>query len=114
MSRPITVPTSDMSEPSNQQTANAHNDQPSMVGGHLNYIKGAAASALGYESGEQTKQAAVEQMREANKQSEGAPAQSNVLGGIEKAAGNLTGCEGMQNEGQSRQTTDGRAGSQTG
>lgn len=84
-----------------------------MVGGHLNYIKGAAASALGYGSGEQTKQDAVSEMREANKQSD-TPSQSNILGGIEKAAGNLTGCEGMQNEGESRKATSGQAGSQTG
>jgi len=84
-----------------------------MVAGHLNYIKGAAASALGYESGEQTKKEAVEEMREANKGTD-APSQSNILGGIEKAAGNLTGCEGMQNEGDSRKATSGEAGGQTG
>lgn len=44
-------------------------------------------------------------MREANQQSEGQPAQSNILGSIENAAGRLTGCEGMENEGKSRQTT---------
>ena len=30
------------------------------------------------------------------------PAQSGVLGTVEKTAGNLTGCEGMQEEGQQR------------
>lgn len=88
--------------------------QPSMIGAHLNYVKGAASSALGYESGEQTKQQAVEEMREANKQG-GPPTQSTVLGSVESAAGNLTGCEGMQNEGESRKGPgSGEAGGMTG
>lgn len=53
-------------------------------------------------------------MREAKNQSEGAPTQSNILGTVEKAAGDLTGCEGMQDEGKSRQTQNGVTGSQTG
>ncbi|KAJ9651808.1 hypothetical protein H2198_008933 [Neophaeococcomyces mojaviensis] len=92
----------------------SNSQQPSMVGGHLKYVQGAAATALGYESGEQTKKDAVAEMREANKQSEGAPAQSNILGSVEKAAGNLTGCEGMQNEGESRKSGSGEMGGQTG
>ena len=102
MSRPITVPSTEDNTMSNQ------NEQPSMVGAHLNYVKGAAASALGYESGDQTKQQAVEDMREANKQGD-APSQSNILGSVESAAGNLTGCEGMQNEGESRKVHGGGA-----
>ena len=86
---------------------------PGMIAAHLNYVKGAAATALGYQSGEQTKQTAVEQMREANKQG-GPPQQSGILGSVEQAAGNLTGCEGMQNEGQSRKGGSGEAGSMTG
>lgn len=40
-------------------------------------------------------------MREANENS-GPPTQSTVLGTIENAAGKMTGCEGMENEGKSR------------
>ena len=84
-----------------------------MIGGHLNYVKGAVSSALGYETGEQTKKDAVQEMREANKQSD-APTQSGILGSIEQTAGNLTGCEGMQNEGKSRAVNSGEAGGVTG
>lgn len=41
-------------------------------------------------------------MKKANEQSD-PPTQSNVLGSIESTAGKLTGCEGMENEGKSRQ-----------
>ena len=75
-----------------------------MIGAHIKYAQGAASSMLGYSTGEQTKQEAVQDMREANKKSD-VPSQSNMLGSIESASGNLTGCEGMQNEGQSRKTT---------
>lgn len=43
-------------------------------------------------------------MREANAQSD-PPTQSTVLGTIENAAGKLTGCEGMVDEGKSRKAT---------
>jgi hypothetical protein len=41
-------------------------------------------------------------MKEANAQSSGQPAQSSVLGTVEKSVGDLTGCEGMSQEGQQR------------
>lgn len=75
-----------------------------MVGSHLKYVQGAASAALGYDSGEGTKKEAVEEMRKAGEQS-GTPTQSNILGSVESAAGKLTGCEGMQNEGESRKAT---------
>jgi len=57
-------------------------------------------------------------MREANKQSEGGPPmQSGILGSLESAAGSLTGCEGMVNEGETRKGTgtgSGEIGGQTG
>ena len=77
-------------------------DQPSLLAGHANYVQGAAASALGYESGEATKNAAVDEMQRAQSNKEGQPAQSNVLGNVEKKAGELAGCEGMVEEGKER------------
>lgn len=82
------------------------NDNPSLISGHAKYVQGAAASVLGYESGEATKNAAVEEMRRAQAHSEGqqsAPAQSGILGTVEQKAGELTGCEGMKEEGKERQ-----------
>lgn len=73
------------------------------------YVQGAASSALGYETGETTKKEAVDEMRKANEQSD-PPTQSNILGSIENAAGRLTGCEGMENEGKSRQDTGSGSG----
>lgn len=75
-----------------------------MIAGHAKYVQGAVSSALGYETGEQTKKEAVEEMRDARDQKD-APTQSTLLGSIENAAGNLTGCEGMQNEGESRKAS---------
>ncbi|EXJ94219.1 hypothetical protein A1O1_02612 [Capronia coronata CBS 617.96] len=80
--------------------------QPSMIGGHVKYVQGAVSSALGYESGEQTKTEAVQEMKDAkaqsDSQSQSPPSQSTVLGTIENAAGKITGCEGMVDEGQHR------------
>ena len=95
--------------------------QPSMIGGHVKvnahslastpthaadtqpqYVQGAVSSALGYESGQQTKAEAVQQMKDANAQPSGAPTQSSILGTVENAAGKVTGCEGMEKEGQER------------
>ncbi|EXJ55671.1 hypothetical protein A1O7_08600 [Cladophialophora yegresii CBS 114405] len=76
--------------------------QPSMIGGHAKYVQGVVSSTLGYESGEQTKAEAVQEMKDAKAHSEGQPAQSSILGTVENAAGKLTGCEGMEQEGQQR------------
>jgi hypothetical protein len=78
--------------------------EPSLIGGHAKYVQGAAASALGYESGEATKNAAIEEMQRAQSKTEGQqPAQSGVLGTVEQKVGELTGCEGMKEEGKERQ-----------
>ncbi|EXJ84505.1 hypothetical protein A1O3_05174 [Capronia epimyces CBS 606.96] len=78
--------------------------QPSMLGGHVKYVQGAVSSALGYESGQQTKDAAVHEMKDAKAQSDdqSPPTQSTVLGSIENAVGKVTGCEGLVEEGQQR------------
>ncbi|KIY03729.1 uncharacterized protein Z520_00420 [Fonsecaea multimorphosa CBS 102226] len=76
--------------------------QASMLGGHVKYVQGAISSAVGYESGQQTKAEAVQEMKDAKTQSEGQPAQSSLLGTVENAAGKVTGCEGMVDEGKKR------------
>lgn len=102
MDRPVTM------DPSKSEA-----EQPSMIAGHAKYVQGAVSSILGYESGEQTKKDAVDEMKKANENS-GTPTQSNILGSVEKTAGDLTGCEGMSNEGESRKTSSGEVGGQTG
>ena len=60
---------------------------------------------LGYESGTSDKEAAVEEMRAAKEASGDAePAKSGVLGNLEGKAGQLTGCEGMVEEGEKRKS----------
>jgi hypothetical protein len=67
------------------------------------YVQGAVSSALGYESGNQTKEAAVQEMRDAKEQSDNSqPTQSSILGTVENLAGKATGCEGMVEEGGKR------------
>ncbi|KEF53073.1 uncharacterized protein A1O9_10981, partial [Exophiala aquamarina CBS 119918] len=67
------------------------------------YVQGTVSSALGYESGEQTKNDAVKEMKGVQAQSaDSPPAKSRVLGVVESAAGKVTGCEGMEAEGQQR------------
>jgi uncharacterized protein YjbJ (UPF0337 family) len=41
-------------------------------------------------------------MKDAKAQSDGQPTQSSILGTVENAAGKLTGCDGMAQEGQQR------------
>ena len=67
------------------------------------YAQGAVSSTLGYASGETTKSEAVQEMKDAKAASDSQPpAKSGILGTAEKTAGNLAGCEGMQDEGQQR------------
>jgi len=74
-----------------------------MLSGHVKYVQGAVSSALGYESGSQTKSEAVQEMKDAKAQSDSQPpTQSSILGSVEKTAGSLTGCEGMVEEGKAR------------
>ncbi|KAJ9633773.1 hypothetical protein H2204_006771 [Knufia peltigerae] len=91
---------------SDQSSSADSQSQPSMLGGHAKYVQGAVSSALGYESGQQTKDAAVQEMRDAKEAQSSdphqQPAQSTILGSVEKAAGQVTGCEGMVEEGKDR------------
>ena len=66
------------------------------------------SSALGYESGDQTKSDAVEEMKDAKAHSTNQPpTQNSVLASVEKTAGNLTGCDGMVDEGKARMPSGG-------
>ena len=78
------------------------NDTPSLLASHAKYAQGAVSSTLGYESGEQTKKEAVDEMRKASEQSSGQPSQVPVLGTAEKKLGEVTGCEGMEKDGGAR------------
>ncbi|KAI0024759.1 hypothetical protein F4780DRAFT_724878 [Xylariomycetidae sp. FL0641] len=79
------------------------NQQPSLVGGHAEYVKGAAESTIGSvtgsqawtSSGEQAKAHAVDTMKAAGEQRD--PSQG--YGKAEQKLGQMTGCEGMEKEG---------------
>ncbi|KKY30844.1 hypothetical protein UCDDA912_g09225 [Diaporthe ampelina] len=82
------------------------NNQPSLVGAHVEYVKGAAQAAIGNvtgsqawkASGEQAKAHGVSDMKAA---SEGRDASSQGYGKAEELAGKAVGCEGMVKEGDS-------------
>ena len=73
----------------------------------LQYAQGTISSTLGYETGEQTKQSGLQEMRDAKAQDTSAPAQSGALGTVETMAGKAVGCEGMEKEGEARKPTGG-------
>lgn len=87
-----------MSDSTNKPSSEA----PSLLTSHAKYAQGAISSTLGYESGEQTKREAVEDMKAASAASSNEPTQSSVLGTAEKKLGEATGCEGMEKEGAER------------
>ncbi|KAI0603060.1 hypothetical protein F4775DRAFT_10746 [Biscogniauxia sp. FL1348] len=86
-----------MSSQNNQQP-------PSLVGGHAEYMKGAAESTIGNltgsqawtTSGEQAKSHAVDSMKAAG---EARDASSRGYGRAEQKMGEMTGCKGMMKEG---------------
>ncbi|KAI0550218.1 hypothetical protein F4679DRAFT_583711 [Xylaria curta] len=79
------------------------NNQPSLIGGHVEYVKGATELAIGNvtgsqawkTSGEQAKAHAVDTMKSAGQQRD--PSQG--FGTAEQKLGQVTGCEGMVDEG---------------
>ncbi|KAI0180963.1 hypothetical protein GGR52DRAFT_13072 [Hypoxylon sp. FL1284] len=81
-----------------------NSQQPSLVGGHAEYVKGAAESTIGSvtgsqawsSSGEQAKAHAVDTMKAAG---ESRDASSQGFGGVEQKLGQAAGCEGMVKEG---------------
>ncbi|KAF2746529.1 hypothetical protein M011DRAFT_468628 [Sporormia fimetaria CBS 119925] len=80
------------------------NQQPGLVAGHAQYIKGAAEETIGNitnsdawkDSGAHDKQQAVDAMKHASEHRD--PAQKG-FGGVEEKAGHLVGCDGMAKEG---------------
>ncbi|KAF7538066.1 hypothetical protein G7054_g3277 [Neopestalotiopsis clavispora] len=83
---------------------NNQSEQPSLIGGHVEYVKGAAESTIGsvtgshawQSSGEQAKAQATGVMKAAG---EARDASQQGYGKAEEIAGKVTGCEGMQKEG---------------
>ncbi|KAK0387071.1 hypothetical protein NLU13_5384 [Sarocladium strictum] len=82
-------------------------NQPSLVGGHAQYVKGVAEATIGdvsgshawKSSGEQDKAAGVDTMKKAGELRD----QTQGYGKVEEVAGKVTGCEGMQKEGAASQ-----------
>ncbi|KAL9078256.1 MAG: hypothetical protein Q9157_002836 [Trypethelium eluteriae] len=82
----------------------SNNENPGLVSGHAQYVKGAAVSAVGsvtgseswQQSGEQQKEQGVNEMKAAG---EARDPQSQGFGKVEELAGKAAGCEGMENEG---------------
>ncbi|OAA35547.1 hypothetical protein NOR_07932 [Metarhizium rileyi] len=77
--------------------------QPSLVQGHAQYVKGVAEATVGditgshawKSSGEQDKAAGISTMKTAGEQRDA----SQGYGKAEELAGKLTGCDGMKKEG---------------
>lgn len=81
---------------------------PSLLGGHIQYAKGAVEETIGNITGSQPwkdsgihdKQEAVEKMRAANQETSDS---SLVSGTTEKKIGSMVGCEGMVHNGEERE-----------
>ncbi|KAL6718216.1 hypothetical protein ACLMJK_004304 [Lecanora helva] len=93
--------------------SNQDQSDPSMLRGHANYVAAAAKETLGsytstdmQSAGAADKNAAVEEMRaakEASEQQGGDVSKNPTVGKVEQSLGNVTGCEGMEEEGARRQ-----------
>ncbi|KAI4743915.1 hypothetical protein E4T50_05671 [Aureobasidium sp. EXF-12298] len=80
--------------------------QPSLIGGHAQYVKGAAEAshfqfpitliAPWQQSGETAKQGGIDAMKAASENRDPA---TDGYGKVEEVAGKLSGCEGMEKEG---------------
>ncbi|KAK0732072.1 hypothetical protein B0H67DRAFT_597759 [Lasiosphaeris hirsuta] len=89
---------------SNPQNSNTQPEQPGLIAGHAEYIKGAAESAIGSvmgshawaTSGEQDKAHAKASLQAAT---ENRNPETQGYGKAEEIAGRVTGCQGMRNEG---------------
>ncbi|EJT78205.1 hypothetical protein GGTG_03307 [Gaeumannomyces tritici R3-111a-1] len=93
-----------MSTNTNTQSQSQESQQPGLLAGHAEYIKGIAETAVGSvtgshawtSSGEQDKAHAVHSMKAAGEQRDPA---SQGYGKFEEMAGRATGCAGMEKEG---------------
>lgn len=89
---------------SQQPTGTNNMDNPGLIAGHAQYVKGAAEATIGSvtgnqawaTSGEQDKNQAIDAMKAAGENRDSA---SQGLGGVEETAGKVVGCEGMRKEG---------------
>ncbi|GAM86482.1 hypothetical protein ANO11243_044960 [Dothideomycetidae sp. 11243] len=87
-------------------SAPSSNDNPSLIGGHVQYVKGAAEDLVGRATGatawtdsaKTDKEQGVAAMKAAGEQRQAAGGQG--YGKVEEVAGKVTGCEGMVKEGQ--------------
>ncbi|KAI5199060.1 hypothetical protein E4T39_06429 [Aureobasidium subglaciale] len=78
--------------------------QPSLIGGHAQYVKGAAEGVVGsvtgntawQQSAETDKQGGIDAMKAASANRDPA---TDGYGKVEEVAGKLSGCEGMEKEG---------------
>ncbi|GAB7348667.1 hypothetical protein MBLNU459_g7030t1 [Dothideomycetes sp. NU459] len=85
-------------------SSNDQQQQPSLIGGHAQYVKGAAEGVIGSVTGSQAwtssaaadKDEGVSAMKAA---SAGRDASASGYGKIEEVAGRVAGCEGMEKEG---------------
>ena len=83
--------------------------QPSLIGGHAQYVKGAAESAVGAATGSEAwnssaatdKQAGIDAMKAASANRD---ANRDGFGKVEEMAGKAAGCEGMEKEGAASKT----------
>ncbi|KAL0943324.1 uncharacterized protein CTRU02_201210 [Colletotrichum truncatum] len=90
---------------------NNNNQQPGLVAGHAEYIKGAAEAVIGgvtgshawTSSGEQDKAHATSTMKAAGQQRD---ATSQGYGKVEETAGKVLGCDGMKKEGAASKRED--------
>ncbi|QIX02063.1 hypothetical protein AMS68_007580 [Peltaster fructicola] len=87
----------------------ADQSNPTLIGGHAQYVKGAAEAVVGSvtgseewkSSGESDKSAGIDAMKQASANRD---PQKDGFGKVEELAGKATGCEGMEKEGaQSKQ-----------
>ncbi|KJX96988.1 hypothetical protein TI39_contig592g00010 [Zymoseptoria brevis] len=90
-------------------SANDNTTQPSLVGGHAEYVKGVVEGTVGtltgskawQDSAAKDKQAGIDDMKAASANRD--PTQSG-LGKVEEVAGKAVGCEGMEKEGAQSKT----------
>ncbi|MCJ1308774.1 hypothetical protein MMC25_002428 [Agyrium rufum] len=88
----------------------ADSNNASMIHGHAAYVAGAAQEQVGNlsgseawrQSGQEAKEAAVNEMRSAKEASGGLQDRGDTtMGKVEKSVGSAVGCEGMVEEGGS-------------
>ncbi|KAL1586905.1 hypothetical protein WHR41_04158 [Cladosporium halotolerans] len=90
-------------------SSNDQSQNPSLVSGHAQYVKGAAESAIGAATGSPAwndsaatdKQSGIDAMKAA---SQNRDANRDGYGKAEEVAGKMAGCEGMEREGKESKT----------